>query len=217
MGLPLNDDGQFTPRAVSESEMPIIYPRALVYIMCKMRKGDISHSWAQLNTELANWFEYLPRQFAAMRQPQSHPDELDHDSELLIPETWFGSESGAISLGFYHMHKILLRVHQPQEPLSTEKQSSTDLLGTLNVLQKDLHYHAIQILGIFSGMTSSTVRKYMLQPIYVAGRCLTSINERRKAINFLDHIEDAYGPYVKYRKEDLCKEWGVSLSHFESD
>jgi len=107
------------------------------------------------------------------------------------------------------MARILLLVNQPQERFLATQSQKRDMLGTYNSLQRNLSRHAMEILPIAYGMSSNIVQKYMLQPLYVAGRCLSSWNERKIVIERLRHIEGTLGLATEYRVKCLVEEWGV--------
>lgn len=110
-------------------------------------------------------------------------------------------------MAFYHMARILLLVNQPQELfLAMRPNKARDLLSTYNALQRDLNHHAMATIAIAYGMPNSTVQKYMIQPLYTAGRCLSDSRNRRVVIRSLKQIEETLGLFTEYRVKDLSEE-----------
>ena len=69
-------------------------------------------------------------------------------------------------------------------------------------------------------MSTIPVMKYMTQPLYVAGRCLSSWNERLEVVGLLRRIENSIGQGTEYRVFKLADDWGVAyelLSEESSD
>lgn len=60
------------------------------------------------------------------------------------------------------------------------------------------------------GVSNETVRSLMIQPLYVAGRCLAEKSDRRLLIQTLRAIKYDLGIATEYRIKDLMNEWGVT-------
>lgn len=112
-------------------------------------------------------------------------------------------------MAFYHMARILLLVNQHQEEFLATQPYKGDLLETCNALQLNLSHYVVEIIPIAHGMSNTTVQEYMLQPLYIAGRCLSSWNERQIVIENLRHIEGTLGLATEYRVKCLAEEWGI--------
>lgn len=210
MGLPLDSSGSLVLDIVEEPHQELIFFKALIRLLCKLvtHGSGKTSQWELLSTEFDQWYDALPSEYLAPVSQTLPPTQ--NDRELLLPETWFSSETCAIAMAFYHMAKILLLVNQPQEGFFAMQPHKRDLLGTYNALQRSLNHHVMEILPIAYGMSSATVvQKYMLQPLYVAGRCLSSWDERQIVIERLRYIEGALGLATEYRVKCLAEEWGV--------
>ena len=74
--------------------------------------------------------------------------------------------------------------------------------------------YSITILTyVASGIASASKppvldRIYAVQPLWVAGRCLSHHRERKAILDLLKSIEDDLGWPTYYRVEQLEKEWG---------
>ena len=218
MGLPLDDTGQLPFGYIDEPYQETIFFKALIRLLCKIVSQDCGASthWAHLDMELTQWYHALPTEFLAPITQTLTPPSKVNPQELSIPETWFGSETCAIAMAFYHMAKILLLVNQPQESfLAMQPTKPRDLLSTYNALQRDLHHHAMEIIPIALGMPNPAVQKYMIQPLYIAGRCLSSSSDRQVVIRSLRDIENNLGLFTEYRIKDLSEEWGVPFESIQ--
>lgn len=213
MGLPLDGDGHFKAELPAEVQLEIILFKALVRIMCQLMNsepGDITQ-WKRMNKEFDSWQNAVPPSFYI---PIAWPPVEPNPSPVTDPftrEIWFASDICAITLAFYHMARMVLLANCPVN-LFRQSRDGNDLLGTCNSLQQDLRKHAMEIIPIMHSMPSETVQKYMLQPLYVAGRSLTDNEERRSLLRILRDMGDDFGLFTDYRIEDLCEEWGIPYS-----
>lgn len=55
------------------------------------------------------------------------------------------------------------------------------------------------------------MQKFMVQPLYIAGRCFSSWEDRRRVVSLLRRIEGSLGLATEYRVRDLSEEWGVGF------
>jgi hypothetical protein len=67
----------------------------------------------------------------------------------------------------------------------------------------------MEIIAIVHGMPNPAVQKHMVQPLYIAGRCLSTSSDRQIVIRLLKQIEENLGLFTEYRIKDLSEEWGV--------
>lgn len=213
MGLPLGQHGELALNLINEAPVETIYFSMLVYILCKIvnkvNRNSTPSSWDSVDTDLNQWYKALPPEFLC---PITQPLSTIAQESQEPPETWFGSDTCAIAMAFYHMARILQLINEPQKCDPVASYKPRDLLSTYNALQRGLTHHSGQILSIASGMTGVTVQKYMLQPLYIAGRCVSS-EERRHVVDRLRRIEESLGLATEYRVRDLGEEWGISSSY----
>jgi hypothetical protein len=87
-----------------------------------------------------------------------------------------------------------------------------DWLRTYRLLCAEMAEHARVILSIAMGRPSQAIMAHMLQPLYIAGRCLWQENEQRAVVSLLQQIEKDLGLATNYRIKALLKEWGTSGS-----
>ncbi|GAD92226.1 conserved hypothetical protein [Paecilomyces variotii No. 5] len=216
MGLPLDESGHLVVDYLDEAQNDSVFFRYLIMLMCGLVNYEASQGahWIYLEAALNRWQTLLPPSFSAnISQPllqtlnNINCEPSHHTSS---EECWFPTNTCAIAMAFYHMARILLLVKQPRELfLSKGLGNQADLLDSYNSLQHQLHCHSMKIISIARGMPSNAVRKYLIQPLYVTGRCLTDSTERQEVLYLLDQIEADVGIFTEYRKKDLLKEWGV--------
>lgn len=115
-------------------------------------------------------------------------------------------------MAFYYMGRMLLLINQPVELFLQQYGEQSDVLITFKGWREDLHGHVMQTVSIARGMPNDTVRKYLLQPLHVAGRCMLDNSDRLELLDIFDQIGDDIGIATDYRKKDLCEEWGYPLS-----
>lgn len=210
MGLPLDSDGHFMTNFAREAPLEAILFKALVRIMCQLMNcdlGDIAQ-WTKMNEDFDRWQNAVPPSFYI---PIAWPPVEANPAPIADPfsrEIWFASDICAITLAFYHMARMVLLAKRPIRPT----RDGNDLLGTYHSVQHDLRKHAMEIIPIMHAMPSETVQKYMLQPLYVAGRSLTDGTERRSLLCILRGMGDDFGLFTDYRIQDLCEEWGMPYS-----
>ncbi|KAJ6083123.1 hypothetical protein N7467_007258 [Penicillium canescens] len=222
MGLPLNDTRHLVIDCISEWHQENVFLKSLIRLMCMFFNSDISNptQWVHLDTQFDQWHTMLPPSFSATIDLPLTPSKTDTQSENpegpFNREVWFGTDVCAIAMAFYHMIRILLLVNQPRDLfLSRYTARSSDLLASYNMLQRNLYQQAKCLIPIAQGRPSNTVRKHLVQPLYVAGRCLSDVGERKGLLELLLEIECDLGVSTKYRMRDLLEEWGMPLELLE--
>ena len=217
-GLPLDDTGNLVIHYTDERHTESVFSKALVRLLCVMVNANLNNAmeWNYINGELDRWHGILPSSFVSPvswppSQPATQMDGLEPGPppELFTRETWFSSDTCAIAMAFYHMARMVLLIHRPVELFLQQQPPQLDLLVTYRSLQESLRHHASEIIPIAHGMPSDVVRKYLLQPLYVAGRCLQDSSDRKSLLAILGQIDDDLGAFTDYRKRDLCEEWGI--------
>ena len=193
-----------------------------------LESEDSKNTWDQLKTELEIWHDALPRLF----QPCSRVDisEKDtstgwgnccnHGKALIRHETWYSDSMCASTMQSYHMAQIMLTLHKPRTQQSRSIVASShsdpprrnlfvDALSELKHTSATLEKHAIEICAIAMSRPEEAARIHMLQPLYLAGRCLENLSDRATVVRLIDGIEDELGWHAKYRVEALLDEWNM--------
>jgi hypothetical protein len=165
-------------------------------------------SWTNVHEEVDLWVNALP--------PSFQPDTLLHDcnaspvADLSLSNIWFANDTCALAVLYYHMAKILLLLHKPTAAVETP----LDWLRSYRALQPKLVRHSKELLTIALGTSDDVVRMHLVQPIYVASRCLDLEDDQRTSIKMLESLETDLGIATGYRIQALIREWdNPSLRH----
>lgn len=115
----------------------------------------------------------------------------------------------ASTMQSFHMARTILLINRPHE--STARRSTlSDRLHSYRAIEREVRFHAHEICGIALGRPEGSVRIHQVQPLFVAGQCLTEDRERRIVLDLLREIESDLGWATDYRVKKLLKEWGWS-------
>ncbi|KIW05771.1 uncharacterized protein PV09_03627 [Verruconis gallopava] len=230
MGLLLNDRGLVVSsnNSIDPSEESMgddMISNALVWLLSKIANfiatvsDDDSQAtavWQALDLEVKVWYEGLPSSF----QPSARIPIDDQISPNLKWETWYSNSMCASTMQSYHMARMLLLIHRPSKILYGWASSHEpgmvaqrkDLLSVYRSMQTELRTHAIEICSIALGRPHDPARIHMLQPLYIAGRCLTDARDQKIVITLIQDIEKDLGWATGYRVEQLLEEWKLSSS-----
>ena len=165
--------------------------------------------WFQLSHQLDEWYSNLPQTFqpcAQIRYPLSRRKGIGTSSHLT--EVFFSMNVCAAALQLYYFARILLLLNKPlqsQQDLSTN--GSTHPKNDRQTSNEAIK-HAHQIVGIALGRPHPAVRVEMLLPLYIAGLCLDTDEERKVLLDTLRAIEQDTGCSTESRCVELLKEWG---------
>lgn len=240
MGLPLDDSGRWSAdthftgtSASARQDQENIALYELIRLMCRLINDPASGDepvtpasvasprarptqdgyWANLQHEFDLWYSVLPPSFHPDGVLPSH-DEHKSSTSLFNEETWFSKSTCAVAIAYYHMARMLLLIQQPSSLTlagNSGKGSHFDLLHAYRSVQEEMRRHAKQVISIALGMPYNMAMIYMIQPLYVSGRCLTNISEQERLVNILQSIQMNFGCSTEYRIRDLCADWDVIL------
>ncbi|KAJ5833228.1 transcriptional regulator family: Fungal Specific TF [Penicillium riverlandense] len=168
--------------------------------------------WYRLENELDNWYNGLPATFqpSARIDPTrvaKHKPSEELEDLATLQEIWFSLAMCASSMQHYHMARILLLINKPHESTS-RRATITNRLNSYRSIENEIRLHSREILGIGLARPEGSVRINSLQPLFVAGQCLTDPRERRTTIRLLRAIDADLGWATEYRVKQLLKEWG---------
>lgn len=216
MGLVIEDDGSLSlnsgpnslstaPEHVRDKVLSYFVIRLLCvlmdYLATPTKQTD---AFSSIENQFDTWFEML--------SPSFHPDgtffSTDSSSSLLFSnELWFSNDLCSPTMMYYHMARILLLINRPSGLVA----ETSDLLHSFRVLEHRLQVHAAAVISIVRGAPCDAVRLRAIQPLYVAGRCCSSVGDRQMMIGMLTDIEDELGIATGYRVNSLLREWGTSF------
>lgn len=165
--------------------------------------------WKELERELEVWYEGLPDTFKpTARLPPVIDGSVPADSpRTLFSEIWYSIPMCGSTMQSYHMAQIILLINRPHE--STARRSTlSNRLQSYRSIEMEVRHHSHEICGIALGRPEGSVRIHQVQPLFVAGQCLTEIRERHLILDLLRGIESDLGWATDYRVKQLLKEWG---------
>ena len=165
--------------------------------------------WKELEKELEIWYQGLPDTFSpCARLPPINNGRVPADSpRSLFSEIWYSMPMCASTMQSYHMARTILLINRPHE--STARRSTVaSRLHSYRSIEKEVRYHSHETIGIALGRPEGSVRIHQVQPLFVAGQCLTETRERRTVLDLLRGIESDLGWATEYRVQQLLKEWG---------
>ncbi|KAF5532865.1 hypothetical protein FMEXI_12186 [Fusarium mexicanum] len=200
MGLSVSEDGR--PMAHVHSSSPEdVCSQAL-------RPDIISNTLVWLLSKLANYVA-----LATDSRQQANSTRVLEATWLSLNEDFETWHQGLPS-SFRPSYRILLLIHKPESlavPVSRPSASGspTDALAKFNLMNRVLQYHATEICAIALSRPKEAARIHMLQPVYLAGRCLRNKADRAIVLMLLESIETELGWSSQYRVKDLLKEWGM--------
>lgn len=167
--------------------------------------------WKELEKELEIWHAGLPDTFKpCARLPPISNGSINIDSaRAIFSEIWYSIPMCASTMQSFHMARTILLINRPHE--STARRSTlSDRLHSYRAIEREVRFHAHEICGIALGRPEGSVRIHQVQPLFVAGQCLTEDRERRIVLDLLREIESDLGWATDYRVKKLLKEWGWS-------
>lgn len=237
MGLPLLNEGS----PVGESEEGItnwtkeeLAIRLLLRLLCKLvnamarpvlpnleatsTAGSIAANeslWADLSHQFDDWASSLPLSFQPSSILRRERDGRRTHSEIFAGETWFSNNICATAMMFYHMARMLILIQSPIALTQTRNpgiNTHFDLLHAYRAVQRELSDHARRIVWMALGKPDDCVMVHMVQPLYVAGRCLTESADRHALLDTLKYIETRLGITTEYRVNELLGEWGMDAA-----
>jgi hypothetical protein len=165
--------------------------------------------WKELEKELDIWHKGLPDTFkpCARLPPVTNGSYPVDSPRALFSEIWYSIPMCASTMQSYHMARTILLLNRPHE--STARRSTvSDRLHSYRTIEREVRYHSHEICGIALGRPEGSVRIHQVQPLFVAGQCLTETRERRIILDLLRGIESDLGWATDYRVKQLLKEWG---------
>lgn len=165
--------------------------------------------WTELEKELDVWYHGLPETFKpCARLPPVRDGSVPSDSpRAIFSEIWYSIPMCASTMQSYHMARIILLANKPHE--STARRSTLNIrLQSYRAIEQESRHHSHEICGIALGRPEGSVRIHSVQPLFVAGQCLTEVRERRTILDLLRSIEEDLGWATDYRVQHLLKEWG---------
>ncbi len=166
---------------------------------------DLLKRWKRLELELQTWHEHLPPTFAPCLRANMPSTNSTPDS---CSKVWYSIPMCAATVQCYHMARILLLMNKPQESTAI-RSTVTARMRSYRLIQQEVLYHSREIYGISLCSLPDAVRLHSLQPLFVAGQCLSEQSERQIILDLLLNVERDLGWATDYRIQQLLREWEV--------
>lgn len=171
--------------------------------------------WYSLKQQFLLWYDGLPVTF----QPSGRVNASDSTGHYLkgisdstFTEVWYSIPMVASTMQTYHMGQILLHMNKPHE--STQGRST--VCAQLNSYQSVLaacQRHSREIVGIALSRSDEAVRIHSVQPLFTAGQCLSTPQERQVVLDLLHNLESDIGWATDYRIRQLLEQWQSEEQH----
>lgn len=242
MGLPLDDEGNLiafcfsteSPRGSHNVDSLALHSilrlmSKLVSFISKAHLPSADHmptppapsndvkrlAWERLNQDFDAWSALLPPSYTAdvVTQINTVTHATSYASEIFATEQWFANDACAVGHMYYHTAKIILLT---RKPILSDEETTTDWLLVYRSMHRQMAGHAREIISVALGSANDAVRMHMLQPLYVAGRCLSREGDQGALVKLLKDLENDLGIATSYRVTALYEEWGTCSLHSAS-
>ncbi|KAH8126668.1 hypothetical protein LI328DRAFT_154860 [Trichoderma asperelloides] len=178
-----------------------------------------SHRWDGVSQHLENWCAALPDTFepcARIAQRYNNiptpSDNMASRSEFqsAFQELFYANAMCATAAVLYHFVQLLLLLHKPlnQKPTESHLEFVTKRLHAYRQLSAQIEGHANEICAISLGRPDDPVRQHMVQPLYLAGLCFETHEQRTALAQLLATIQRETGYSTAERVAKLQQHWG---------
>ena len=165
--------------------------------------------WDTLRHDFDIWYDGLPDTFRPCVRLDPAKDDSQREAgsnSVRFSEIWYSIPMSASTMQSYHMARILLLINRPHGA-NASRSSIIKRLKSYRSIEKEIKFHSYEICGIALSRPEASIRVHQLQPLFVAGQCLTEPDERRVILDLLRRIEADLGWATEYRVRHLLKEW----------
>ncbi|VUC26073.1 unnamed protein product [Clonostachys rosea] len=162
--------------------------------------------WVKLWGYIAEWYDLRP---AALHSIVTLPSS----EKSPFPTVLFSNPAAISGNQLYHTASLLMLQNRPpglrlsslgtvltSDPIGPAERCSTKARSIL--------WHARQVCGISISNDHHGAWTNALQPIWIAGRCMSHPAEHKAILELLDKIERESGWSTRWRADDLREFWG---------
>jgi hypothetical protein len=153
------------------------------------RASTYTAKWKALFDLLVDWHTNRPLE---MRPLTLRADEKEGDASF--PIVLYANTPSISANQLYHTATLLML---------QEKPNNVKIRG-----QRSIFWHARQVVGISVSNLSHGAWCNALQPLYLAGKVMSSKAEHRVVLDILGEIEKSTGFATQWRAQDLKEYWG---------
>ncbi|KAK3076289.1 hypothetical protein LTS18_013408, partial [Coniosporium uncinatum] len=147
--------------------------------------------WAELYEHIEDWYEYRPAEMRSILQVSPTEGDFSRPFPILL----FGNPPAISGNQLYHTAALLMLQKRPPGARYRRK-------------PKSILWHARRICAISISNTHHGCRTNGIQPLWVAGRVMSSPAEHKAILELYETIEMETGWGAKWRAEDLKEFWG---------
>lgn len=151
---------------------------------------EFSTRWAGLWQHITDWYTSRPAPLHAVATAPSSQTSP-------FPTVLFANAAAISGTQLYHTASIIMLQNRPTEITLSPEQK---LRGVL--------WHARQICAISISNHHHGAWTNSIQPLWIAGQCMSHPDEHRAILEILDKIEKASGWGTRWRANDLREFWG---------
>ncbi|KAI8666035.1 Zn(2)-C6 fungal-type domain-containing protein [Fusarium keratoplasticum] len=145
--------------------------------------------WLQLWEYLHDWYQQRPAPL--------HPIMTIPSGKSPFPTILFSNPAAISGNQLHHTASILMLQNQPSE-----------IRLSLPAKPRSILWHARQACGISLSNDHHGAWTNGIQPLWIAGRCMSHPSEHKAILELLERIERESGWSTRWRAEDLREFWG---------
>jgi hypothetical protein len=149
---------------------------------------EFQAKWLKLWNHLSDWHRLRP---AALRSIITIPSS----ETAPFPTILFSNAAAISSNQLYHTASLLMLQNQPQKL-------------RLTPTPRGILWHARQICAISMSNDDHGAWTNSIQPLWIAGRCMSHPAEHKAVLELLEKVESVSGWSTKWRADDLKEFWG---------
>ncbi|PON28043.1 hypothetical protein TGAM01_v203180 [Trichoderma gamsii] len=178
-----------------------------------------SHSWDDVSQHLENWCAALPDTFEPCARIAQRYNNIPTPSDNMasmsefqsaFQELFYANAMCATAAVLYHFVQLLHLLHKPldQKPTESHLEFVAKRLNAYRQLSAQIEGHANEICAISLGRPDDPVRQHMVQPLYLAGLCFETHEQRTALAQLLASIQRETGYSTAERVAKLQQHWG---------
>ncbi|KAL7923950.1 hypothetical protein ACQKWADRAFT_288355 [Trichoderma austrokoningii] len=178
-----------------------------------------SHRWDDVSQHLENWCAALPDTFEPCARIAQRYNNMPTPSDNMAPmsefqsafqELFYANAMCATAAVLYHFVQLLHLLHKPlnQKPTESHVEFVAKRLNAYRQLSAQIEGHANEICAISLGRPDDPVRQHMVQPLYLAGLCFETHEQRTALAQLLATIQRETGYFTAERVAKLQQHWG---------
>ncbi|KAM0265228.1 hypothetical protein ACHAQJ_000382 [Trichoderma viride] len=175
--------------------------------------------WDDVSHHLDNWCAALPDTFEPCARIAQRHNNIPTPSDNMLPgsefqstfqELFYANAMCATAAVLYHFVQLLLLLHKPLDQNASESHPEfvTKRLNAYRQLSAQIEGHANEICAISLGRPDDPVRQHMVQPLYLAGLCFETHEQRTALAQLLAGIQRETGYSTAERVANLQQHWG---------